>query len=49
MWTSASYSSEPWMVSRLFGTPLRPPVSIGTAVDGPPWMFMAGISSASES
>ena len=37
------------MVSRLLGTPLRPPVSIGTAVEGPPWMFMAGMSSASES
>ena len=49
MWISASYSSEPWMVSRLLERPLMPPVSMGTAVVGPPWTFMAGMSSASES
>ena len=49
MCTSASSSEEPWIVSRLFGTPLTPPVSIGTAVVGPPWTFMAGMSRASES
>ena len=36
MCTSASYSSEPWMVSRLLDRPLTPPVSMGTAVEGPP-------------
>ena len=45
-WISPSVSFEPWIDSRLRPSPEMPAVSIDREVEGPPWMFIAGMSSA---